>query len=713
MKRLIVLVCLCTAMAGSWSTALAARKSRPAPQAELTESGKKLEAKYAAMLAALKAELSKDLSTVAEPKLAALQKAHAAAEALQEKANSTQEAAGDAGKIKAVIANWKKFWIGKANKGISKAQADLKAATTDAQRAAANQELAKWQANKAAGEKKIKEAEAELQKSSSTQPALAQASQAAQATLAQARVNELNAAKAVLADLEPCLTSDKLDAKLVKATVLAAATPNDLAAFAQQGKEQEALVEKLLADASLMKEMLIGGGAIFGKYGRAMEIFTAIQKASPKAREGEGVFHRLAVAASLELARPAGKAPAKQKAKKADEQQESPEGSSAVAPVQRYLSYAAAYLNGELDPAFKNLSVWEYRMVVNASTRDEELAWGRAMIRNYRPDLVKLPNYGWRYSALVKSDVTYGSAGCKNDRPELGPDQNILKDGGVCGRRATFGRFILQANGIPVWGATQHKHAALSHWTPKGWVTNLGAGFNHSWWDKSDVPMSGLDFLLETQARRHGQDYLTVLRAQWVSCILGEPAYNGRGGVAGGTWSSLAHYKTMIIAAQEVELGPLGEELAEVNVAEGSEMGAQETVTKEDQKVVVSKDGKIIIPAVAHGKSSGSATAMKSYAGGMQLLGSAGFKTQYTIEAPQAGKYALSARVVTVHEGHRSSFAANDAKAVEVPVPYTIGMWKQTEPVEVALNKGQNVLRFEILGAAKMVIKDFTLTPVK
>lgn len=46
-------------------------------------------------------------------------------------------------------------------------------------------------------------------------------------------------------------------------------------------------------------------------------------------------------------------------------------------------------------------------------------------------------------------------------------------------------------------------------------------------------------------------------------------------------------------------------------------------------------------------------------------------------------------------------------------LPYTIGMWKQTEPIEVFLDKGQNTLNFEILGGGRAVIKDFVLTPVK
>lgn len=48
------------------------------------------------------------------------------------------------------------------------------------------------------------------------------------------------------------LTSDKLDAKLVKYAVLQGATPQGLADFAQQGKGQAQLIEQLLSDTKLM-----------------------------------------------------------------------------------------------------------------------------------------------------------------------------------------------------------------------------------------------------------------------------------------------------------------------------------------------------------------------------------------------------------------------------------------------------------------------------
>ena len=223
---------------------------------------------------------------------------------------------------------------------------------------------------------------------------------------------------------------------------------------------------------------------------------------------------------------------------------------------------------------------------------------------------------------------------------------------------------------------TQHKHAALSHWTPKGWVVNLGAGFQASWWDKDEAPLSGSDFLLEAQAREHAKEYMAVLRAQWVSRILGETPYNGRKNVDGGIWSSLAGSQTALLASRAVTLGPLGEELAEANERQEDQPAGHATVAKEDQQVVTGQDGSVTIPAVAHGPATGKATAMKSFAGGMQVLAGGGWKTEYVFEVPQAGRYTLTARVATVQEGQKFLMAANDTRRrlrSQCPIPSARG----------------------------------------
>lgn len=107
--------------------------------------------------------------------------------------------------------------------------------------------------------------------------------------------------------------------------------------------------------------------------------------------------------------------------------------------------------------------------------------WGREMLRNYRPDHIYNSNYGWRYVSLVSSCVKYGSQDVKYDRPELQNYQNILMNGGVCGRRAFIGRFILRSFGIPTTARPSRGHVALAHWTPEGWVVNLGGGWGSGW----------------------------------------------------------------------------------------------------------------------------------------------------------------------------------------------------------------------------------------
>jgi hypothetical protein len=680
---------------------VSARPKPAPPGATLNAAGQKLEAQYAASLKALHAEVSQALPTVSAQKLSAFQKATEDTKKAEAEASAAQLLLGKVHGAKALVDHAKGKWIGGAEKGIATAQAALKKATTDAERDAAKKELANWEKNKQDGLAALKERQEAYDQAMKKEPDFRKAHEAAQAAFSKAQANERNAAKSILSDLDRVIASDTLDAKLAQCVVLTEAQPLGLAEFAQQGPEKAALVDKLLADAPLMRDMLAAGGAKFAKYGRAMEIYTEIQKASPKAKSGN--LQRLALATSLEHAQPLA----------LSRPQDQADGAASVDPVKRYQHYEKAFLDGELDPAFKNLSTWEYRMVVNCDAPDEILTWGREMLRTYRPDHIYNPDYGWRYVSSVRTEVPYGSQNVMNDRPSLQQYQNIIMNGGVCGRRAFFGRFILRSFGIPTWGVTQKAHAALSHWTPKGWVVNLGAGFPSSWWDKDEAPMSGNQFLLETQARAHTQDFPKVLRARWVSSILGEPAYNERKKITGGVWSNMAHYLAIMLGEKAVTLGPLGQELAEANEKEQKIESA--TVSAADQKASVNSDGSITIPAVAHSKPSGKSSAMKSFAGGMQLHCLGGFKAAYEVDAPQSGDYMLTARVATVQTGQKFAFTVGNSKqAIETDVPYTCGMWEETTPIKISLESGKNTILFELKeGSRGVTIKDLTLTPVK
>lgn len=262
--------------------------------------------------------------------------------------------------------------------------------------------------------------------------------------------------------LDALLSNHELDAKLTKFFILNEATPAALSNFAAKGAEQKKLIDALLADEKLMLEIAVADGALpvhGGKekappqYGKVMEIYSTIQQTSPKAKKG--VLQRLALAVSLEFG-----GSAEQPADEEDADAPKPDTSKAIDPVKRYLHFEKAYEAGELDTNFDILSVWELRFVVCATERDDVLAWGREMLRNFRPDHVTTENEGWRYANLVNTDVQYGSINVENDRPELAGMQNILMNGGICGRRAFFARYICRAFGVPATARPSSGHGA-------------------------------------------------------------------------------------------------------------------------------------------------------------------------------------------------------------------------------------------------------------
>ncbi len=519
----------------------------------------------------------------------------------------------------------------------------------------------------------------------------------------EAQEKAIAAATPILADVDDFLASGELHAQLVKCSLLAHATPRGLAEFAQQSKEHEALITTLLDDAALMKQIEEMGGAYLGKYGQSMQTYTAIQKSSERAKGG--VFQKLALGCSLE--HPDGNFPV--------------EGKTTTAlMVAMYLNYEKAYLDGHLDEAFGTYRDWEYRFIFPHRSV-EDVAWMREMMRNYRPDHMVLPDYKWRYVRIVKSDVPYtsGLTGLRPLKPELGLTrmQDFFLEGGICGPRAFTGKLSTAAFGIPTRGARQTGHAAMSHWTPDGWTTVLGAHWTFNRWRER----CGLDFVLETMTRAQPEDYMKVLRSQWLGDVFGESKVHGMNyGVGGGMWKALAFYKKLAIVeeSQIIEVATTGEELAESNDAAVEEEFPQIDLSEEDKKIVIDKSGVITIPVAACSapKSTKKVRFMKSVDGGVQLhynlAGNRPELLKYTVEALAAGTYVLKANVVTVTLNGGFLLRLNRRTLVDVEVPYTVGKWDQTKPVTIELKEGRNSLQFTVRPPNKgLTIKDFTLTP--
>jgi hypothetical protein len=210
---------------------------------------------------------------------------------------------------------------------------------------------------------------------------------------------------------------------LVQCCILVHGTPKALGDFANQGPEQAAMVDHLLQDQDLARQVVLNAGAKGAQYGKALGIYAQIKQQASDYMQKYDILQRFALACALEHAQPMA---------------EFDTPKIFVDPVKRYLHYQQAFLGGELDPTFEERTIWECRMICNCDAPDEQLGWGRYMLRNYRPDEVLDPNYMWRYCVSVRTEVGYR-------RPEWTDSprtyQQLISGGGQCGPRAWVSTF--------------------------------------------------------------------------------------------------------------------------------------------------------------------------------------------------------------------------------------------------------------------------------
>jgi len=706
----LMLAALALSLCASFATQAKPKNSAPA----LTPDGQQLLQRYQGMMDQLEDGITDRLPNLSDR----AKSAYLRALEMQRQAKADLEAAqgnlAKIGKARGLVGHAKNYWIPKAEKNIAKAEKALAQAKTPAEREAAEQEIEKWKDNREAGEEALRERQAAYEKEKRNEDRYKQQLERAKRELE--RSNDRVAAALRRLRVDRILTSDRLDAHLAKYAVLKEATPRGLAAFAQQGSEQRLLIERLLADEALLIKMQLAGGAEDGHYGRAMRIYSDIRSRYNEAKGGD-VLQRLALAVALEHA-----TPIKQRNPKA-----ATDAPEFVDPVKRYGHFRQAYLDGELDPYFKVHDAWSLRFVVNGSEPDQTLAWGREMLRSYRPDHITTEDDRWRYVALVRTCVRYGSQENKNDKDELQFYQNILMNGGICGRRAFFGRFILRAFGVPTVAKPQTGHAALGRWTPDGWVPCLGAGWNTGWAPKRE--MAARDFLELTQARNLGKDYMQVVRARWIGDVYGEPRKPGlnTGRKPAEFWNSVALHtqKHLVEQAGAQALAAVGEELGEANESDVKYPFESARITEADRRISIDRDGVITIPAAATSsptKSSGKVRFMDSNLGGKQLHYSRGGRDRdftYTFDAPRAGTYELTMKLNTPAWKQHVKLITNGGAAQTIELPHTVGLWETTRPVEIELKRGKNELTFSRRGVKQPVavkgftLKHLTLTPVE
>ncbi|MDA7623400.1 hypothetical protein N8688_01210, partial [bacterium] len=210
-----------TSLVVSLPSASAAKKN--AAQATLTATGKELEANYTQQMETLKKELTRALPSVNSQKKTNLTAAREAESAAIKQIEEARKRMGEISSAKGLVGHAKGKWIGGANKGISSAEAKLKKAKTAAEREEAKKELAHWQQNKKDGEAALEERQAKLDAALKNKEKYEKALKDAEKTLADSKAATIAAVKNL--GLTKQLSSNKLDAKLARYSILTEATP--------------------------------------------------------------------------------------------------------------------------------------------------------------------------------------------------------------------------------------------------------------------------------------------------------------------------------------------------------------------------------------------------------------------------------------------------------------------------------------------------------
>lgn len=276
--------------------------------------------------------------------------------------------------------------------------------------------------------------------------------------------------------------------------------------FAARGPENREFLRWVMSDGRIMDEIMLARTptAMFARIddshsidGGTLATLREICEAHPELREG--IHLKLAIATAL---RPPGSA-----------NQGAGKPATPDSPLSRFVHFLQAHRNGELAPSFDTLNTWEMTHVVSACASNDDLGWGREMVRTFLPQAME----GERIVQLVsivkvqKSPIPYDDMSC------------VLAGGGACGPRSSFGVFINQAFGIPSIGVGQPGHAAVCWRDPEGnWQVGYGRGWNVS--KVTDrYQMSGEEFVAAARERGTGR-FARVEHLRWLAAVIEKPS---------------------------------------------------------------------------------------------------------------------------------------------------------------------------------------------
>lgn len=400
----------------------------------------------------------------------------------------------------------------------------------------------------------------------------------------------------------------------------------------------------------------------------------------------------------------------------------------------RYKHFKTAHQNKELVASFDHLLVCDYGKVVNSTAADKDLAWGRQMIRSWRPDLLekeqihKIVSEVWRRASPIPFDNGYVT---------------VLEGGGKCGPRGAFGAFILQACGIPAITVGQPAHfcfagrADFPEEEPQPgsvWKVYQGRG-----WHVSDCGgnMWGPQYLAEMTKRYRTAELSTIAHLSWLASALSskqradaardlavkvrKPVNTSNPlGVPASEVDVILAGKASKAAASAAASKPAREVETDINTEGPSPTtaasNAASTPARVKEEPFTVAPGVIHVEAETFSAKSPEVTVYDCYTGGKQVNFHKSIESSwldYVIDAPEAGTYALEIMLAAANRDLVLNVSCGAEKLGAISIPGTTGLWKKMAPVAITLNKGSQTLRISAPFQRGIAVRWFELAPTK
>ena len=452
-------------------------------------------------------------------------------------------------------------------------------------------------------------------------------------------------------------------------------------AFAKAGGKNQEFLSWLLQNTEAMEHYLLGTTPI-GLAAReqntytlnpaALEIWKNILNADPGSKDG--LYLKLAIATAI-----------------------APPGSVNIGaggaatpadPVVRYKYYKAAHQNKELFPSFDNLTVWEYSTIVCSGASDADLTWARNMVNTFRPDLrinekvVRSTSLVWRRNAPAR----FYPAGYVNFK-------NILAGGGKCGPKSSWGVMVCQSFGIPAVGVGQPAHACVGYksaypMTQPQPGTAWKVDYGRAWHVSKTRGLAGPDFVAGVEDRADFAKFSRVEQLRWLASAL----------------ASSEQAAAIMTVAHKIQKSPASVKTAAVKAAAPKTVAAPTAGSTTPIKAV---DGVMHVDAASFAETGGEISwggqkpyvkVHDSYGGGKQIYFEMQMKSQwadYVIDVPASGTYQITMKAAVVNIDQDLEVCSGGKVIATVPIPLNYGLWKETQPVALKLEKGVQTLRVQ------------------